>query len=478
MNVNPDRRLPSSRAACSPAAQRCSPALATRLRRSTGVGFGFSLSLLGLAAAAFIACGGSSEAGNDEVPGFSGPGATPSGSGGTSSTLPGAAGTTSTPACTPGAVGCPPASSETNNPNLPVNPDNGQLGSTSCTPNAASCNGNLLQRCDGAGVALAPQDCAVMGGSCGVVAGVASCVAPSCTPGAATCATANTVSTCAAGGMLDVTRCPNGTNCTGAGQCTPVACNPAAMLSSNNAGATIYFFGQGTDDFGDVACGFGIRVGADDGTGNPNNANNGVGDAVNGIENPAMFAALATGSYQMAGACGACAEINYQGRSVRVTVADECPANVSINAPCRENASHMDLSRAAWNALTNNAPANRINGGITWRFVPCNLTSNVQFELSKPDDVYWNEFVVVGHRYPIVRAEVMMEDGPAPGSDDGRWVDATRQNYNYWRPPEGNPDGDMGTYRVRVTDINGSIIEEQLELRGGLQGGTGQFGCQ
>jgi len=31
---------------------------------------------------------------------------------------------------------------------------------------------------------------------------------------------------------------------------------------------------------------------------------------------------------------------------------------------------------------------------------------------------------------------------------------------------------------VRVTDINGDVIEEQLELRGGLQGGNAQFACQ
>jgi hypothetical protein len=36
----------------------------------------------------------------------------------------------------------------------------------------------------------------------------------------------------------------------------------------------------------------------------------------------------------------------------------------------------------------------------------------------------------------------------------------------------------MGTYKVRVTDINGGVIEEQLELKPGLQGGTGQFECQ
>jgi hypothetical protein len=49
-----------------------------------------------------------------------------------------------------------------------------------------------------------------------------------------------------------------------------------------------------------------------------------------------------------------------------------------------------------------------------------------------------------------------------------------RQRYNYFRPP----DDDMGTYRVRLTDINGGVIEEQLELAPGLQGGNAQFECQ
>jgi hypothetical protein len=31
---------------------------------------------------------------------------------------------------------------------------------------------------------------------------------------------------------------------------------------------------------------------------------------------------------------------------------------------------------------------------------------------------------------------------------------------------------------VRITDINGGVIEEQLELRSGPQGGNAQFACQ
>ncbi len=36
----------------------------------------------------------------------------------------------------------------------------------------------------------------------------------------------------------------------------------------------------------------------------------------------------------------------------------------------------------------------------------------------------------------------------------------------------------MGTSRVRVPAVNGAVIEEQLELRGGLQGGDSLFACR
>jgi expansin (peptidoglycan-binding protein) len=278
-----------------------------------------------------------------------------------------------------------------------------------------------------------------------------------CTPGAVSCDGSNTITTCSADGLsASFTRCDNGSVCSAGGICSPVACNAQGLTSFNGGQATVYWFGQGTAGIGNVACGFGI---------NPGNAGNGNGDSVNNIPAPTMFAAMNTTNYRGSSACGACVEMNYQGRTVNVTIADECPQ--SSNPTC--TAGHIDLSRAAWNALTNNAAGTEISG-VNWRFVPCNTTANVQFQLKKPDDAYWNEFLVVNHRYPIAKAEVLMADG--------RWLQANRQSYNYFRPPEGMDGGDMGTYRVRVTDINGDVIEEQLELRGGLQGGNAQFACQ
>jgi expansin len=438
----------------------------SRASRSARTGFlrwrRTSSSLLGvcLVTGAWLGCGGSSEDDGTGVPGFAG---VPPAGGSVGPMLPSAPANNGNPpaACTPGAANCSPSSAEGMNPNTPIDqPGTMPVASAGCTPNAASCSGSVLNRCDAAGVALPPLDCAASpGGTCGQQAGVAACVAPTCTPGAVTCDTANTIATCAADGSgATFTRCADGTQCSGSGTCSPIACNAQELIQFNGGEATVYWFGQGTVNFGDIACGYGIQ---------PGNLGNGDGDAVTGIVNPTLFAAMNTQNYDTAGACGACVEMNYQGRSVTVTVVDECP--IGSNPTC--TAGHIDLSRGAWNQLTNNAPGTQIFG-VNWRMVPCNTDDNVSFQLKEATNEYWNQFLVRNHRYPIARAEVEMEPG--------RWVEARRENYNYWLPTEGNngEGGDMGTYRVRVTDINGGVIEEQLELRGGVQAGNGQFACQ
>lgn len=403
-----------------------------------------------LSVAALVACGGSSDGGDDDpIPGFAGTIPPAPGAGGTSA-LPGASGGTSTTPL-PGAAGG--STSEGVNPNTPIDQTGNEPVAAACTPNSATCNGNQLQRCDAAGVALPAQDCAANGGSCGQVGGVASCVAPVCTPNEVSCDGANTIGTCAADGSAEtISRCADGTVCEGAGTCANVSCKPEELTSFNGGEATVYWFGQGTVNFGNIACGYGIQAG---------NLGNGDGDAVNGIASPTLFAAMNTQNFEDAAACGACVEMNYQGRNVTVTIVDECP--IGSNPTC--TAGHIDLSRGAWNQLTGNAPGTQIFG-VNWRYVPCETTGKVTIELKEPDNAYFNEFLVRDHRYPIAKAEVQRADGT--------WAETVRQRYNYFRPP----NDDMGTYRVRLTDINGGIIEEQLELGPGQQGGNAQFECQ
>lgn len=368
-----------------------------------------------------------------------------------------------------------------------------------CEPLVAACNNNFAGRCDATGFAFdasANKDCGSLRcnlGSCvnpeqiapgqvqnplnpnpgqvtplpgqtGTDSMTQTPPTPKCTAGAVTCDGANTIATCNADGISStITRCPNGTNCQGAGQCMPVACNPAGMLSHNgNGGVTVYWFAQGTLSVPkganqDVNCSFNAS--------RANNDDGGQNDKVALIQDPGLFGAMNGAEYGNADACGACVQMSQGGRNVTVTIADSCrPENG--NPTCTSG--HIDLSRNAFQSLTGQGTGD-ING-ITWKYVPCTGMNNVQFQLKDASNQYWNEFLVVNHKYPLKSAQVLLADG--------RWVNAVRQPYNYWRPVDGATDGNMGTYKVRVTDINGGIIEEQLELKPGLQGGNAQFECQ
>jgi expansin (peptidoglycan-binding protein) len=417
-----------------------------------------------------IACGGSEE--GDGPPAFggfasAGSGGQVSGAGGTSglsSNGPnglggspvGAAGTNAVGAG--GSAACTGANCEAAPPSTIAMP---------CVANTTICSGNGIGTCDATGTSLSTLPCP-SGSMCSAATGVPTCAAlppPTCTPSTTFCDSANVIGTCnAEGNAFTTERCPNGTNCTGAGVCTPVACNQQAMLSHNgDGGVTVYWFAQGTlssppQAGQDVNCSFnGSRATNDDG---------GANDRVAYIQDEALFGAINFAEYAGAAACGACVQLSQGGRNVTITVADSCNPAINNNGTCTNG--HIDLSRNAFQSLTNQNTGD-ING-VSWRYVPCEGVDNVQFVLKEPANQYWNQFLVVGTRFPIVKAEVRY--------GDGTWVEARREPFNYWTPQRGMPDGDMGTYRVRVTDINGSIVEEQLALTAGLQGGTGQFGCQ
>jgi expansin (peptidoglycan-binding protein) len=91
----------------------------------------------------------------------------------------------------------------------------------------------------------------------------------------------------------------------------------------------------------------------------------------------------------------------------------------------------------------------------------------VHFRLKEPSNLNWNQLLVENTKYPITKVEVRV---------NGTWVNATRQEYNFWEPP----DGRFGTspYRVRVTDVNGTVLEDTVDLAAGDQEAANQMTCQ
>jgi expansin (peptidoglycan-binding protein) len=190
-------------------------------------------------------------------------------------------------------------------------------------------------------------------------------------------------------------------------------------------------------------------------------------------ENPDTVAHVATGNGQWFGAmdatdyadaavCGACVEITRDGgKSVVVTIVDQCPG-------CQ--AGHIDLSEQAFLQLgtASEGYLGTGNGGavgvISWRYVACPVTEDVSYVLKDPTNQYWNQILVQSHRYAVAKVEVQVS---------GQWVSAVRQSYNYWQA--GSGDIGMPPYQVRVTDINGDVVDAQLALVAGDQASTAQF---
>lgn len=219
-----------------------------------------------------------------------------------------------------------------------------------------------------------------------------------------------------------------------------------------NGSVTFYTFSMGTEL---VNCSYGTHVG------NPDRV-----DFVTTGDGQ-YFAAINTADYNTAATCGACIEVTRDGnRKVVVTVVDRCP--IETNPKC--TAGHLDLSKPAFLQLGNESEGYLGNGGvgqISWKYVPCETEGGVHFRLKEPSNQNWNQLLVENHKYQITKVEVRV---------NGNWVNATRQEYNFWEPPNGT----FGTppYRVRVTDVNGTVLEDTLDLTSGDQEAENQMTCQ
>jgi expansin (peptidoglycan-binding protein) len=232
------------------------------------------------------------------------------------------------------------------------------------------------------------------------------------------------------------------------------ACNRSLPQYNGNGSVTWYTFSQGSN--GQVNCSYPVLQQSPDV----------VAHVATG--NGQFFAAMNDFDYQSGGLCGACAQVTTgDGRTVAVTVVDECP--FASNPKCTKG--HLDLSQAAFAQIGNTSDGylGTGNGGlkttISWKFIACPVAENLDVRLKEGTNQFWNEILVEAERYPIAKVEV---------SINGSWVAAAIDSSDrYWLPPNGS----MGAqpYQVRVTDINGSVIQTSMTLKDGDQPAASQF---
>src|SRR5512133_1702792 len=102
-----------------------------------------------------------------------------------------------------------------------------------------------------------------------------------------------------------------------------------------------------------------------------------------------LYAAVAPSAFAGSAACGMCLEVTGPAARATVEVVDLCPE-------C--TATQLDLSPAAWDAVTGSAPAGVAT--VTYRDVPCPDAGPVRFVAYDGVNPYWIAVVVQDHRYP------------------------------------------------------------------------------
>jgi len=227
---------------------------------------------------------------------------------------------------------------------------------------------------------------------------------------------------------------------------TNVTLTPASNTTCNfpapyngNASLTWYLFSQGSTA---VNCSFRLT------NNNPDQVEFALGDGQ-------YFAAMNTADYNLAAMCGACVEVTRDGaRTVSAMVVDQCP--VGSNPKC--TAGHLDLSKSAFLQVGSEvdgyvgAGNGAAVGTVSFRYIPCPSVGNVFVRPKEPRNRYWNEFLVENHRTPILKFEAFISPN---------WVPGVRKDYNYFNINGGAPGLPA---QVRITDVNGSVIEATLPI--------------
>jgi expansin (peptidoglycan-binding protein) len=159
---------------------------------------------------------------------------------------------------------------------------------------------------------------------------------------------------------------------------------------------------------------------------------------------PEYYGAMNDAEYGTADVCGACVEVQAEGKTLQIQITDECPYEGNERW-CFAGSNHIDLSPAAFQYF-----ADPVQGvlDIEWRYVPCTDVGDLEVTYKDGSSIYWTGVLVRNHPVPITSVEIQK---------GGSWVALARQEYNYWLDESGFGPG---PYTLRITDSSGAVIEK------------------
>lgn len=161
----------------------------------------------------------------------------------------------------------------------------------------------------------------------------------------------------------------------------------------------------------------------------------GEGNAMlNDLVTDGMYAAMNTHDYNNAELAGACIEVTYNSKKVKVLVIDRLPEGAKGD---------IDLSPAAFEELTG-LTTGRFDA--SWKIVPFESGNNISFKYKDGSSSSWMGVQARYGTYPVEKMEVEI---------NGAYVEMERQEYNYYTVSGAG----AGPYNFRLTDIYGDVVE-------------------
>ncbi len=149
-----------------------------------------------------------------------------------------------------------------------------------------------------------------------------------------------------------------------------------------------------------------------------------------------MVGAMNAADYAGSAACGACVRLQGPQAEITIRVVDLCP-----ECP----AGDIDLSPEAFGRIAA-LSAGRVP--INWQYVPCETSGPIQYHFKDGSNPWWTAVQLRNHRNRVARLEY---------SRDGTYREVHRTGYNYFVEESGMGPG---PYALRVTDIDGHVLED------------------
>src|SRR6185295_12749518 len=158
---------------------------------------------------------------------------------------------------------------------------------------------------------------------------------------------------------------------------------------------------------------------------------------------PQYYGAMNEYDWNNSGVCGACVEITNGGKKLVVQITDECPYQGNEQW-CFQGSHHIDLNNNANSAL--NAGS---NPAVTWKYVPCTVSGNINFYFDSASKQYYLAVTPMNFKNPMAKMEI--KKGSA-------YTAMTHSTYNTYVLDGWDGPSDI---EFRLTDIYNHVVTDK-----------------